>query len=97
MEDLKARGVKEIGLWISDGNRGMLHAISKHFPTSQRQRCVMHKMENVLSSVPSKQRDQIEPELKALFSQESRQQADQAVAAFMEKYQKVYPTAVECL
>ncbi|GHO56072.1 IS256 family transposase [Ktedonobacter robiniae] len=97
MEDLKARGVKEIGLWISDGNRAMLNAITKHFPTAQRQRCVLHKMENVLSYVPSKQREQLELELKALFSQESRQQADQAVAAFLEKYQKVYPTAVECL
>ncbi len=26
-----------------------------------------------------------------------RQTADQALAAFMEKYQKVYPTAIECL
>src|SRR5262249_27452663 len=29
--------------------------------------------------------------------QKDRQAADQAVAAFIEKYQKVYPTAIECL
>jgi putative transposase len=47
--------------------------------------------------VPQKQREQIEPEFKALFYQKSRQEADQAVAAFIENYRTVYPTAVECL
>lgn len=96
-DDLKARGVKAIDLWISDGGQAMLNAIATKFATSQRQRCVMHKMENVLSYVPQKQREQIEPELKALFYQKGRAEADQAVAAFIEKYQKIYPTAVECL
>lgn len=96
-EDLKARGVKEVGLWISDGNQAMLKAISTKFAATPRQRCVMHKMENVLSYVPQKQRAQIEPELKALFYQKGRQEADQAVAAFVEKYQTVYPTAIACL
>jgi putative transposase len=97
LEDLKARGVKDIGLWITDGGQAMLNALSTMFPTSQRQRCVIHKLENVLSYVPQKQRQQIEPELKALFYQQSRQEADQAIAAFIEKYQRIYPTAIECL
>jgi putative transposase len=96
-DDLNARGVKAIDLWISDGGQAIVNAIRTKFATSQRQRCVMHKMENVLSYIPNKQREQIEPELKGLFYQKSRQQADQAVAAFIEKYQKMYPTAVKCL
>jgi putative transposase len=47
LDDLKLRGVKEIGLWISDGNQAMLNAIGAKFATAQRQRCVVHKMENV--------------------------------------------------
>jgi len=97
LDDLKERGVKEIGLWVSDGNQTMLNAIASKFPFSSRQRCAIHKMENVLSYVPSKQREQIEPELKALFYQKNREAADQAVAAFIEKYQKSYPTAIACL
>lgn len=54
-------------------------------------------MDNVLDYVPSKQREQVEPELKALFYQKDRQAADQAIAAFVQKYQKIYPTAIECL
>jgi len=97
LEDLKERGVKAIDLWVSDGNQAMINAMTAKFAASQRQRCVMHKMENVLSYVPNKQREQIEPELKAVFYQKSRQEADQAVVAFIEKYQKIYPTAIECL
>lgn len=48
-DDLKARGVQEIGLWVSDGNQAMLNAITAKFGTAPRQRCVMHKMDNVLS------------------------------------------------
>ncbi|MGZ6385971.1 MAG: transposase [Ktedonobacteraceae bacterium] len=82
---------------MSDGNQAMLNAISKKFPDSARQRCVVHKMDNVLSYVPTKQQEQIKPELKALFYQKNRQAADQAVAAFIETYRSVYPTAITCL
>jgi len=96
-KEVASTGVKAVGLWISDGGQAMLNAIGSKFASSKRQRCVMHKMENVLSYVPAKQRDQIEPELKALFYQKGRPEADQAVAAFVEKYQRIYPTAIECL
>ena len=97
LDDLKARGVKDIGVWVTDGGQAMLGAIALKFAASQRQRCVMHKMENVLSYVPHKQREQVEPELKALFYQKDRQGADQAIAAFVEKYGRIYPTAIACL
>ncbi len=97
LEDLKGRGVKTIDVWVSDGNQAMINAITKKFPDSARQRCVVHKMDNVLSYVPTKQQEQLKPELKALFYQKDRQAADQAVAAFIQKYQTIYPTAIACL
>jgi transposase-like protein len=97
LDDLKDRGVKAIGVWVSDGNQAMLNAITKKFPHSARQRCVVHQMDNVLSYVPTKQQEQLKPELKAWFYQKDRQAADVAVAAFVEKYRSVYPTAIECL
>jgi len=97
LEQLKTRGVQQVDLWITDGNQAMLNAVERKFPTAARQRCVKHKLENVLSYVPDKQRDQVEPELKAIFYQETRTQADQALVAFCAKYEKTYPTAVACL
>jgi len=97
LEDLKRRGVQHIGLWITDGNQATINAIEIKFSDSQRQRCVKHKMDNVLGYIPKGQHDQVEPELKAIFYQDSREQADQEVAAFCEKFQALYPTAVGCL
>lgn len=97
LDDLKRRGVQQVTLWISDGNQAMLNAVEAKFSTSKRQRCVKHKMDNVLSYIPAKQRDQVGPELKAIFYQDSREQADQQVAAFITKYEPIYPTAVACL
>jgi putative transposase len=44
-DDLKERGVKAIGLWVSDGNKAMLNAITAKFGTAPRQRCVVHKID----------------------------------------------------
>jgi transposase-like protein len=96
-DDLKRRGVQHVDLWITDGLQARLNAIATKFSASQRQRCVKHKMENVLSYIPEKQRDQVEPELKAIFYQDNRSKADQQLAAFIDKYEPIYPTAVACL
>lgn len=97
LADLKNRGVQQVDLWITDGNQAMINAIEKKFPTAQRQRCIKHKMDNVLSYIPEKQQDLVKPELKAIFYQTSRTKADQEVAAFIAKYEKIYPTAIACL
>jgi len=97
LDDLKNRGVEQVDLFVTDGNRAMLNAVEAKFPSAKRQRCIKHKMENVLSYVPQQQRDQVEPELKAIFYQEDRAHAEQAFAAFCAKYEKTYGTAVECL
>jgi transposase-like protein len=97
LEQLKQRGVQTVDLWVTDGNQAMLNAIQLKFSQAARQRCVRHKLENVLSYVPDKQRAQVEPELKAIFYQATHAQADQAAAAFCAKFRATYPSAVECL
>lgn len=97
LAQLKQRGVQTIDLWITDGNQAMLNAVQAQFPNAARQRCVKHKLENVLSYVPKKQRDHVVPELTTIFYQADRTQAAQAATAFAEKFRATYPTAVACL
>ena len=53
LSDLIRRGVKQVDLWVTDGGQAMLNAITARcFPASKRQRCAVHKIENVLSYVP---------------------------------------------
>jgi transposase-like protein len=97
MDDLKERGVEKVGLWITDGNQATINAVEHKFSDSARQRCIKHKMDNILGYIPKKQQELVKPELKAIFYQANRQKADQEVAAFIEKFEPIYPTAIECL
>jgi transposase-like protein len=97
LEELKVRGVVHIGLWITDGNQAMLNALAAKFSDSQRQRCIKHKLENILSYLPKTQRDQVYPEFRAIFYQDSRDQAEQVLAAVRTKYATLYPSALACL
>ncbi len=97
LDDLKRRGVQRVGLWITDGHQALINALELKFPDAPRQRCAKHKIENVLSYVPKQQQKQVEPELKALFYQEDREEAEKAYVAFCAKYEPIYPTAVACL
>ena len=97
LDDLKARGLEKVRLWATDGNQATIGAIAQKFPDSRRQRCIKHKMANVLGYVPKKQQEKVRAELKAIFYQPNRQKADQEAIAFVEKYEPIYPTAVACL
>jgi putative transposase len=96
-EDLLDRGVKQVELFITEGGPAMLNALDVKFSSTPRQRCIHPKLENILSYVPDKQRDQVEPELKAIFYQANRAKADQCATAFREKFRSLYPTAIECM
>lgn len=97
LTDLNARGLTQVDRWITDGHQAMINAIKSQFPESKRQRCVIHKMDNVLGYIPTQQQEAIKPELKAIFYQSSRQEADIELASFSDKYRTIYPSAIECL
>ena len=97
LEDIKSRGVEQVDLWISDGHQAMIGAIEHKFPGSKRQRCIKHKIDNILSHVPDKQREAVRQELRAIFYQENRLKAEQLAAAFREKHRGSYPSAISCL
>ncbi len=94
---MKQRGLQQVNLWITDGHQAMLNAIQAQFPDSARQRCVKHKMGNVLSYVPEQHQAVVKEELRAIFYQDTRAKAEQQAAAFQVKYAAIYPGAVECL
>lgn len=97
LADLKQRGVQTVDLWVSDGNQATMNAITHHFPDAQRQRCVIHKMENVLGYVPKSHQESVKLDLNTIFYHDSLEQAQQQLVAFCAKYERIYPNAVDCL
>jgi putative transposase len=96
--DLKKRGLRDPLLVISDGNPGVINAIDKNFPLSYRQRCVRHKIENILEGIPKENHVVIRKKLDFIFyGASSLEQAKKAIANFKKEYGRVYKTAVECM
>jgi transposase-like protein len=93
--DLKKRKLADPLLVVSDGNHGVIAAIDTYFKTSYRQRCVKHKMDNVLDAIPKEKHGEVLPKLNRIFyGATSLEQAKDALQAFEREYAKIYPSAI---
>jgi len=97
LQDLRTRGVSHIDLLVTDGHDGLLAAISSLFPTTLRQRCLVHKQRNVMNAIPRREQQEVSTELTGIWKQEKKEDALLNLAAFKAKYQKRYPEAVRSL
>ena len=98
------RGLRAPVLVVSDGGAGLIGAVELVFPTSARQRCLIHRARNVLAKVPKHAQGQLEAEFWAIFDgieptpgQAAVAEATRRAKAFAERWAKLYPSAVECL
>ncbi|MGH9022137.1 MAG: IS256 family transposase [Acidimicrobiia bacterium] len=104
LSDLQARGLAAPLLVVSDGAPGLIAAIALHFPTSLRQRCVIHRLRNALAKVSKADQDAFKKEWWAIWDGIDAEPGTAALAeaqrranAFAAKWQKRYPAGVECL
>lgn len=97
LHDLVERGLRSPGLVISDGNPGLLRALSEVWPEVPRQRCVVHRMRNVLARVPKRWHGEVKRALHRIFYAESLEEAKAAAGRFMAQFRKGFPTACELL
>lgn len=97
LQDLRTRGVKQIDLVVTDGHDGLLTALAALFAATPRQRCLVHKQRNVMSSIPKREQQEVQTDLTGIWKQETKEGALLNLAAFQAKYQKRYPEAVRSL
>jgi len=97
IQDLVHRGLPAQRLVISDGNPGLIRAVKETWPQGARQRCIVHRIRNVLARVPKKDQPLLRRELNRIFYAPSLEEALQAAEAFARRYQNTYPSAVEVL
>jgi putative transposase len=95
-QDMRARGLGDPLLVISDGAPGIIKAIETCFPRSERQRCLAHRMRNLAAKVP----EDVWPEFKAraiaAYQAPSRTIARELAAGVVKDYQADLPSAVAC-
>jgi putative transposase len=97
LQDLRRRGVTEIDLVVTDGHDGLLTSLASLFPTTLRQRCVVHKQRNVMNAIPHREQKEVAAELAGIWKAASKEEALTNLSAFKGKYRKRYPEAVRSL
>jgi len=91
--NLQERGLKEPGLAITDGNAGLIKALKCVWKDVPRQRCIAHKMRNVLDRVPRKRQAEVKRDVVKIFYAADLSGALEAVKRFEAKYGKEFPSA----
>ena len=93
-----ARGLdKPPRLAIGDGALGFWAAVREVWPTTDEQRCWVHKTANVLNAMPKHLHEKAKRMLHDIWMAETRAQAGKAFDLFIETYQAKYAKACECL
>ncbi len=82
---LKSRGLQETKLFISDKCMGIAESLEEFFPDSRWQRCVVHFYRNVFSIVPRGKVREVAAMLKAIHTQETREEALKKAKSVSEK------------
>ena len=96
-QDMRARGLGDPLLVVSDGAPGIIKAIETCFPRSARQRCLFHRMSNLAAKVS---REDAWPEFReqarAAYQAPSRAIARDLAADLVRTWESEFPTAVTC-
>lgn len=96
--DLKGRGLTvPPKLAVADGALGFWKALGEVWPTTQEQRCWVHKTTNVLNKLPKSQQPKAKRALQEIWMAETKAEAATAFAAFIDAYALKYEKAAECL
>jgi len=70
LKDLKNRGLKKVLMFIADGLSGLENVIAKEYPDSDFQKCLIHKVRNVMSKVRSDHKKEIASDFLEVFKLE---------------------------
>lgn len=94
LNELKSRGVQNVSLFCVDGLTGFKEAITAVYPKARIQRCIIHQIRSSTRFVSYKHIKEFMKDLKQVYQANTEEQAMSQLAAFSEKWEKQYPTAV---
>ena len=94
--DLRARGLGDPLLVVSDGAPGIIEAIETCFPRSAGQRCLAHRMRNLAAKVPEDQWPEFKARVQAAYQAPSRAIARDLAEGVVRDQADELPRAVAC-
>ena len=97
LRDLKSRGMTAPKLAMADGALGFWAALRQVFPTTEEQRCWVHKIANVLDKLPKRLQPKAKEQLHEIMRAPSYQAALEEMGRFTRTFGDKYPKAVATL
>jgi len=96
LRDLVRRGLRTPVLITSDGAPGLIRAVKEVWGNALRQRCLAHKIRNVLDKVPDSARDDVKRAVQSAYYAPNQEIAEAIATDVLKKYQDLYPSAMKC-
>src|SRR5215216_2312141 len=91
LNDLQRRGVADVLIACVDGLTGFPEAIAAVFPEAWVQTCIVHQIRSSMRYVAYRDRKRVAAELKPIYRAVNADAAEQALAAFDERWGQRYP------
>ncbi|NDW19904.1 IS256 family transposase [Dysgonomonas sp. 216] len=95
LTDLKARGVEDILITVTDNLNGFTQAITNVFPMANTQICVVHQIRNSCRYVVWKDKKEFTADMKLIYNATNREVAKQELQRFAQRWEEKYPYAVQ--
>lgn len=95
IRDMQGRGLNIPVLIVTDGAPGLVRAVEEAWPQSLRQRCLAHKIRNVIDKVPDHARAEVKSMVKSAYYAPNRDVAEMIAQDLLQRYQDLYPSAVK--
>jgi putative transposase len=92
LTELRNRGMQDVFIACVDGLKGFPEAIESMFPKTLVQLCIVHLVRNSLNYVVWKERKNVAPDLRAIYSAPTAEAAQEQLHRFGEKWDKQYPS-----
>lgn len=90
LEDIKKRGVEDVLFFCVDGLAGFKEVIEEVYPQSIVQRCIVHMIRTSVKFVGDRDIKAVCSDLRKVYTSANRQQAETALVAFGERWDKKY-------
>lgn len=97
LQDMAGRGLNEPILIISDRNPGLKKAVREMFPHALKQRCLAHKMRNIMGKLPRVVQEEMKKLIQQVFYAKSYQNGLRKGKELIKKFEERFPSAMKCL
>ena len=88
LNELKARGLKDILILCADGLKGLPEAIATAYPNTEFQRCIVHMIRNTMAYVSYKDRRELATDLKTIYKAKTADEGYENLIELREKWIK---------